>query len=78
MKSNTKSSITLPAEELKLVKGLKKRLGAKSNVEVIRRGLKLLQSQTEREFLREAFRKASEATRAGVIQEMEELNWLAE
>jgi len=38
MKANTKSSVTLPAEELRLVKSLKARLRLKSNVEVVRQG----------------------------------------
>jgi Arc/MetJ-type ribon-helix-helix transcriptional regulator len=43
MKSNAKSSITLPPDELKLVVSLQARLKAKSKVEVVRRGLRLLQ-----------------------------------
>lgn len=63
MKPNTKSSVTLPAEELQLVQALKTRLKLKSNVEVIRRGLRLLQESSERSALREAYRAASRATR---------------
>ena len=74
---NTKSSITLPAEELKLVKSLKSRLKLKSNVEVVRTGLRLLEETTGREALREAFRKASAATRASLRRELEELDPLA-
>ena len=48
MKANTKSSITLPARELRLVKALKTRLRLKSNVEVVRKGLILLQQTTDR------------------------------
>jgi len=51
MKSNTKSSITLPPEELKLVVSLQARLKAKSKVEIVRRGLRLLQEATDRESL---------------------------
>jgi Arc/MetJ-type ribon-helix-helix transcriptional regulator len=77
MKSNTKSSITLPPEELKLVLALQERLQAKSKVEVVRRGLRLLKETTDRESLREAYRRASAATRASVSSELEELDHLA-
>jgi len=58
MKTNTKSSITLPPEELRLVVSLQARLKAKSKVEVVRRGLRLLQETTDRESMREAYRRA--------------------
>ena len=74
MKSNTKSSITLPPEELKLVLALKARLKAKSNVEVVRRGLRLLKETTDRESLREAYRRASLATRASSSEALSELD----
>ena len=77
MKTNTKSSITLPPAELKLVVSLQNRLGAKSKVEVVRRGLRLLQEATERESLREAYRRASKATRARLSHELAELDGLA-
>jgi hypothetical protein len=74
MKPNTKSSITLPPEELRLVISLQAKLKAKSKVEVVRRGLRLLQETTERERLREAYRRASLATRGSLPQELEELD----
>ncbi len=77
MKSNTKSSITLPPEELKVVLALQARLKAKSKVEVVRRGLRLLRDATEREALREAYGRASRATRASVSEELRELDQLA-
>jgi len=77
MKSNTKSSITLPPEELELVLSLKTKLKARSKVEVVRRGLRLLKEMTDRESLREAYRRASLATRASVLEELEELDHLA-
>jgi hypothetical protein len=77
MKSNTKSSITLPADELKLVLSLQAKLKAKSKVEVVRRGLRLLREATERESLREAYRRASRATRATSSFEVAELDALA-
>jgi len=73
MTSNTKSSITLPVEELRLVKRLRTRLKLRSNVEVVRTGLRLLDETTERESLREAFRQASLATRDAVNDELAEL-----
>lgn len=63
MKSNTKSSITLPAAELKLVRALKARLRLSTNVEVVRRGLRLLAETTERNALKDAYRTASRAAR---------------
>jgi hypothetical protein len=77
MKSNTKSSITLPPDELKLVMKLKSRLKAKSKVEVVRRGLQLLADLTERAALREAYTKASHATRESLAVELAELDHLS-
>jgi hypothetical protein len=77
MKSNTKSSITLPPEELRVVLALQARLKAKSKVEVVRRGLRLLRDATEREALREAYLRASKATRASLSREVRELDHLA-
>lgn len=77
MKSGTKSSITLPPEELRLVLALQARLGAKTKVEVVRRGLRLLKETTDRESLREAYRRASAATRTSLLAELEELDHLA-
>ena len=77
MKTNTKSSITLPPEELKLVLALQATLKAKSKVEVVRRGLRLLKETTDRERLREAYRRASLATRASVSEELKEIDHLA-
>ncbi len=76
MRSDTKSSITLPPNELKLVLSLQARLKAKSKVEVVRRGLRLLQETTDREALREAYRRASLATRRSIVQEVRELDSL--
>ncbi len=76
MKTNTKSSITLPAEELRLVVALQAKLKAKTKVEVVRRGLYLLRDVTDRESLREAYRRASLATRASLSQELPELEGL--
>jgi carbamoylphosphate synthase large subunit len=77
MKVNTKSSITLPAEELKRVKRLKKRLKLRSNVDVVRAGLRVLEEASDREELREEFRKASVATRVSLRAEIDELDHLS-
>jgi hypothetical protein len=77
MKSNAKSSITLPPDELRLVVALQARLKARSKVEVVRRGLRLLRDVTERESLRKAYRHASRATRASLSHEAKELDHLA-
>ena len=77
MKVNTKSSITLPPEELRMVVALQAKLKAKSKVEVVRRGLRLLRDATERDALREAYRQASRATRASLECELRELDHLA-
>lgn len=73
MKSNTKSSITLPADELKRVVALQAKLKAKSKVEVVRRGLRLLEETTDRKVLREANRHASLATRKSLARELKDL-----
>jgi len=77
MKSNTKSSITLPKEELKLVEQLRAKLKAKSKVDVVRRGLKLLKDQTDRESLRRAYHQASQSVQDAMKSEIEELDHLS-
>lgn len=77
MPKSMKSSITLPAQELRLVKSLKARLKLKSNVEVVRTGLRLLQERTDRQALKEAYRSASKATRRSTEEEVEALDHLA-
>jgi Arc/MetJ-type ribon-helix-helix transcriptional regulator len=74
MRSNTKSSITLPTDELKLVQKLKTRLRLKSNVEVVRTGLRLLKERTDREELKESYRQASRATRRTNAADAKELD----
>lgn len=77
MKKNTKSSVTLPPKELELVEELAKTLGAKSKVEVIRRGLYLLKSQTDRNALKAAYAEASRKTRKTLMSDLEELDHLS-
>jgi len=76
MKVHTKSSITLPPAELKLVVALQAKLKVKTKVEVVRRGLRMLQEETDRESLRDAYRKASLATRGSLAGELPELDQL--
>ncbi len=76
MKRNTKSSITLPAEEHRLVLALRGRLGLKSNVEVVRRGLRLLKETTDRQTLKAAYAQASAASRRSTLEEIAELDHL--
>ena len=76
MKPNAKSSITLPPAELKLVNALQAKLKAKSKVEVVRRGLLLLKEATEHEDVRDAYLRASAATRASRT-DLRELDKLA-
>jgi Arc/MetJ-type ribon-helix-helix transcriptional regulator len=77
MKSNTKSSITLPREELRLVNELQKKLRARSKVEVVRRGLYLLKETTDREAMRAAYAKASRDVRKSTGEELAELDGLS-
>jgi len=77
MKSNTKSSITLPPAELQLVEGLMRRLGARTKVEVVRRGLKLLKETTDRSALRSAYAQAAKAVRKSTLAELAELESLS-
>lgn len=77
MKSNTKSSVTLPPAELAVVERLRSRLGAKTKVEVIRRALRLLENATDRDQLARDFAEASRRTRAATLSELSELDHLA-
>ena len=77
MKSNTKSSITLPAPELALVEGLRKRLRAKSKVDVVRRGLYLLRDSVDRDLLRAQYREASRRVRDSTREELADLDVLS-
>ena len=74
MKYNTKSSITLPPSELALVEELRGRLGAKSKVDVIRRGLMKLKESTDRDLLRTAYASAAGAVRESTLKELAELD----
>ena len=79
MKNNTlKSSITLPAEEIPLVKQLKKILNLKSNTAVIRMALRELKNKVDRRALREQFRTASNIVRDVNKKDLEELDHLSD
>ena len=52
---------------------LQARLKAKSKVDVVRRGLRLLAETTDRQMLREAYRRASLATCGSLAEELKEL-----
>ena len=77
MKNNTKSSITLPNRELRLVLLLMKQTGSKSKVEVIRKGLEKLRESVERDLLKAKFVTAAKATREITLEEMKELDSLS-
>jgi accessory colonization factor AcfC len=74
MKNNTKSSITLPPEELALVLELQKSLKAKSKVDVIRKGLQKLKESVDREHLKVQFSKAAILVKEGNKKEMANLD----
>lgn len=74
MKADTKSSVTLPRETFAIVTKLRRQLGAKSNVEVVRQGLYLLKERADRDALRAEYRKAALALREGTKLELNELD----
>jgi hypothetical protein len=76
MKPNPQSSITLPPDELELVLDLQAKLKAWSKLGAVRRGLRLLKDVTDRDSLRDAYRRASLATRAPLPKELDELDHL--
>ncbi len=71
------SSITLPAAEVALIERLKRDVGVKTNVAVVRRALRLLESTMDRDELRRAYREASDATREGLEADLADLDHLA-
>jgi Arc/MetJ-type ribon-helix-helix transcriptional regulator len=77
MPASLKSSITLPPNELRMVTALKQRLRLRSNVEVVRRGLQMLQEDTDRRALKQAYRKASQASRGITVDEIAALDHLS-
>jgi hypothetical protein len=77
MKSNPRSSISLPASEVRAVEKLRRRLGAPTKVAVVRRALRLLEETTDLEQLRQGYREASLKTRASTRAALMELDHLA-
>ncbi len=78
MKDQVESCVTLSVVELKLFRDLKVRLRLQSNVEVVRRGLRLLRETTDRAALRSAYRRASEATGGLNVLDRAELDGLSD
>ena len=76
MKRNTtvKSSFTLPPEEHARVLRLKRILGARSNTDVIRRSLRILEESVSRDALRARFREAAKKVSRATAREIRELD----
>jgi hypothetical protein len=76
MKSHTigKSSFTLGAKEHAQVRRLKRVLKVRSNTEVIRRSLRLLEESVSREELRRQFREAAAQVRPSTLEAVQELD----
>jgi hypothetical protein len=70
MKSNAagKSSFTLAPAEHAQVRRLRRMLKARSNAEVIRRSLTMLEESLSREELRRQYREASQRVRASTLE----------
>jgi hypothetical protein len=70
MKANAagKSSFTLAPAEHAQVRRLRRLLKARSNTEVIRRSLTMLEESLSREDLRRQFREASRLVRASTLE----------
>jgi len=76
MKSHAagKLSFTLAAAEYAQVRRLRRLLKARSNTEVIRRSLRLLEESVSREELRRQFWEASACVRSSSLQAARELD----
>jgi hypothetical protein len=79
MKSSSigKSSFTLTSADHAQVRRLRRLLKARSNTEVIRLSLKLLEDSVSQEQLRRQFREASARVRASTLDAVQELDPLA-
>ncbi len=79
MKSRTaaKSSFTLAPAEHAQVRRLRRLLKARSNTEVIRRSLTLLEESVSREQLRRQFREASARVRPSTLEAIRDFDPLA-
>jgi hypothetical protein len=69
-----RSSFTLAAEEHARVLRLRRLLKARSNTEVIRRSLRLLEESVSREELRRRFREASRRVRSSTVEMVRDLD----
>ncbi|MGA7872880.1 MAG: hypothetical protein WCA22_18475 [Candidatus Binatus sp.] len=67
----------MPAAEHAQVRRLRRLLKVRSNTEVIRRSLKLLEESVSREELRRQFREASARVRSSALEAVEQLDQLA-
>lgn len=77
MKPNTKSSITLLANELALINEIKKKKKFKSYADTLREVLNEYKNNMDREALIEQYRKASNDLRDnGTREELEEFDYL--
>jgi len=74
--ASAKSSFTLAPADHARVKRLRRVLKARSNTEVIRRSLKMLEESVAREELRRQFREAAARVRSSTLEEMKELDGL--
>jgi len=77
MKSNARSSITLPADEVARIERLRRRVGERTYVGVVRKALRLLEDTTDRAALQKAYAEASRRTRRSLSAEIESLDHLA-
>jgi hypothetical protein len=77
MNPNTKSSVTLPRDTVLLIEKLQKRFNLKTKVDVVRKGLQLLDESSERSLLRERYRQAAYDVRTTTQAEVDELDHLS-
>jgi hypothetical protein len=74
--ASAKSSFTLAPAEHAQVKRLRRLLKARSNTEVIRRSLNVLEESLSREELRKQFREAAAKIKSSTLEELRELDGL--
>ena len=74
--ASAKSSFTLAPAEHAQVKRLRRLIKARSNTEVIRRSLNLLEESLSREELRRQFREAAARVKSSTLEELRELDGL--
>jgi hypothetical protein len=74
--ASAKSSFTLAPAEHAQVKRLRRLIKARSNTEVIRRSLNLLEESLSRDELRRQFREAAARVKSSTLEELRELDGL--